>query len=79
MTFYAFSLSAGYVSFRNMFSGSWFIQSLCEMLKKYGKKYELMQILTRVNHKVAFEYEANKEKEKEMPCIVSKLTKDVYL
>ncbi|XP_040189963.1 caspase-3-like isoform X2 [Rana temporaria] len=76
---YHYSTCQGYVSFRNTFSGSWFIQSLCEMLKKYGKKYELMQILTRVNHKVAFEYEANKEKEKEMPCIVSKLTKDVYL
>lgn len=72
-----YSTPPGYVAFRNIFDGSWFIQSLCEMLKKYGKKYELMQILTRVNHKVAFKYEASGKKE--MPCIVSKLTKDIYL
>lgn len=72
-----YSTSQGYVAFRHVSYGSWFIQSLCEMLKKYGKKYELMQILTRVNHKVALEYEANGKKE--MPCIVSKLTKDLYL
>lgn len=38
--------------------GSWFIQALCEMLKKYAHKLELMHILTRVNRKVATEYES---------------------
>ncbi|XP_077333427.1 caspase-3-like [Lithobates pipiens] len=72
-----YSTSQGYVAFRDTSYGSWFIQSLCDMLTKYGKKYELMQILTRVNHKVAFEYGTCVKKE--MPCIVSKLTKDIYL
>ncbi|XP_018421168.1 PREDICTED: caspase-3-like [Nanorana parkeri] len=72
-----YSTPAGYFAFRNRNNGSWFIQSLCEMLEKYWKEYELLNILTRVNQKVALEFESNGKKE--MPCIVSKLTKDLYL
>ncbi|CAI9543546.1 unnamed protein product [Staurois parvus] len=59
-----YSTCQGYVSWRNLSYGSWFIQSLCDMLKKYGKKNDLMQILTRVNHKVAFEYESSHGKQR---------------
>lgn len=74
--------STGYYSWRNAVQGSWFIQSLCEMLKKHAGKLELMQILTRVNRKVA-EYESCSTQQdfnakKQIPCIVSMLTKEFY-
>ncbi|XP_036106045.1 caspase-3 isoform X3 [Molossus molossus] len=48
---YAYSTAPGYYSWRNSKDGSWFIQSLCAMLKQYADKLELMHILTRVNRK----------------------------
>ncbi|XP_064566618.1 caspase-3 [Zonotrichia leucophrys gambelii] len=79
---YAYSTAPGYYSWRNAVQGSWFIQSLCEMLKKHAGKLELMQILTRVNRKVA-EYEScstlqDFNAKKQIPCIVSMLTKEFY-
>ncbi|XP_033870423.3 caspase-3-like [Acipenser ruthenus] len=80
---YAYSTVSGYYSWRNTVSGSWFIQSLCDMLSKYGRELELMQILTRVNHKVALEFESSStiagfNYKKQIPCIVSMLTKEVH-
>ncbi|KAL4679593.1 hypothetical protein H8959_009243 [Pygathrix nigripes] len=48
---YAYSTAPGYYSWRNSKDGSWFIQSLCAMLKQYADKLEFMHILTRVNRK----------------------------
>lgn len=80
---YAYSTAPGYYSWRNTYNGSWFIQSLCEMLQKYKGELELMQILTRVNRKVAFHYESNSnlpgfDSKKQIPAIVTMLTKDFY-
>nr|XP_046226505.1 caspase-3a [Scatophagus argus] len=80
---YAFSTAPGYYSWRNTMTGSWFIQSLCDLLSKYGKELELQHILTRVNHKVAVEFESVSNSpgfhaKKQIPCIVSMLTKEMY-
>ncbi|XP_030001760.1 caspase-3-like [Sphaeramia orbicularis] len=80
---YAYSTAPGYYSWRNTCNGSWFIQSLCEMLQKYRGELELMQILTRVNRKVAFHFESNStlpgfDSKKQIPAIVTMLTKDLY-
>ncbi|KAI6069834.1 Caspase-3 [Aix galericulata] len=79
---YAYSTAPGYYSWRNAAEGSWFIQSLCRVLKEYARKLELMQILTRVNRRVA-EYESYSNRpdfnaKKQIPCIVSMLTKEFY-
>ncbi|XP_072191762.1 caspase-3 [Excalfactoria chinensis] len=79
---YAYSTAPGYYSWRNAAEGSWFIQSLCRMLKEHARKLELMQILTRVNRRVA-EYESCSTRQdfnakKQIPCIVSMLTKEFY-
>lgn len=78
-----FCLFSGYYAWRNIAVGSWFISSLCEMLSKYGKQLELMQIMTRVNHKVALDFKSSSnlpgfDGMKQIPCIVSMLTKEVY-
>uniref|UniRef100_A0A8D2H186 Caspase-3 n=1 Tax=Urocitellus parryii TaxID=9999 RepID=A0A8D2H186_UROPR len=55
---YAYSTAPGYYSWRNSKDGSWFIQSLCALLKQNAHKLEFMHILTRVNRKVATEFES---------------------
>ena len=64
--------------------GSWFVQALCDVLEREvpaGK--DLLTMMTRVNQKVANEFESNVEnssmsRKKQVPCIVSMLTKDLY-
>ncbi|XP_057706154.1 caspase-3-like isoform X2 [Corythoichthys intestinalis] len=80
---YAYSTAPGYYSWRNTQNGSWFMQALCEMLQRFKGELELMQIMTRVNHKVATHFESNSNLpgftgKKQIPCIVSMLTKDFY-
>lgn len=74
---------AGYYSWRNTQNGSWFMQSLCEMLQRYSGELELMQIMTRVNRSVALHFESASNLpgysgKKQIPCIVSMLTKEFY-
>ncbi|KAG5263904.1 hypothetical protein AALO_G00269930 [Alosa alosa] len=80
---YAYSTAPGYYSWRNTSNGSWFIQSVCDMLARFGRELELMQVLTRVNRKVALEFEScsnlpGYNAKKQIPCIVSMLTKELY-
>ncbi|XP_037317982.2 caspase-3b [Pungitius pungitius] len=80
---YAYSTAPGYYSWRNTTNGSWFMQSLCEMLRRFSGQLELMQIMTRVNHKVALHFESSSNMpgysgKKQIPSIVSMLTKDFY-
>ncbi|KAK7895224.1 hypothetical protein WMY93_020549 [Mugilogobius chulae] len=79
---YAYSTPPGFYAWRSNCDGSWFIQALCESLREF-KHLELMNIMTRVNNKVA----AHKRSEsnsssfdgkKVVPCITSMLTKDWY-
>ncbi|XP_031135986.1 caspase-3-like [Sander lucioperca] len=80
---YAYSTAPGYYSWRNTTNGSWFMQALCEMLTRFRGELELMQIMTRVNRKVALHFESSSNLpgfngKKQIPCIVSMLTKDLY-
>nr|XP_040031062.1 caspase-3-like [Gasterosteus aculeatus aculeatus]XP_040031063.1 caspase-3-like [Gasterosteus aculeatus aculeatus] len=80
---YAYSTAPGYYAWRNTQNGSWFMQSLCEMLRRFSGQLELMQIMTRLNHRVALHFESSSDTpgysgKKQIPCIVSMLTKDFY-
>ena len=55
----AYSVVPGYFSWRNSIRGSWFIQALCECLDKYGRSMDLLRLMTRVNKKVALDFESN--------------------
>jgi len=81
---YAVCVSLGYFSWRNSAKGSWFIQALHRMLERYGKEIDFVKLLTRVNYEVAYEFESNAAqahmtRKKQIPSIVSMLTKDLYL
>ncbi|XP_068596908.1 caspase-3-like [Brachionichthys hirsutus] len=80
---YAYSTAPGYYSWRNTSNGSWFMQALCQMLEDYKEQLELVQIMTRVNRKVALHFESSTNLpgfggKRQIPCIVSMLTKDFY-
>jgi len=82
-----YCVTAGYFSFRGR-RGSVFITALCEMLRLYHATHDLVHILTRVNHEVAYFFESLVSSEnpdhrilshkKQMPTIESMLTKDLY-
>ncbi|KAJ1140345.1 hypothetical protein NDU88_006701 [Pleurodeles waltl] len=79
----AYSTVEGYYAWRNEEHGSWFIQSLCKEINEHGRQLEIMQILTRVNFAVATGFEsltkhAGHNKKKQVPCITSMLTKELY-
>nr|XP_056705838.1 caspase-7 [Euleptes europaea] len=80
---FAYSTVPGYFSWRNPGKGSWFVQSLCSVLSKHAKQLEILQILTMVNYKVATSYESQSDdprfsEKKQVPCVVSMLTKELY-
>ncbi|XP_004681050.1 PREDICTED: caspase-7 [Condylura cristata] len=80
---FAYSTVPGYYSWRSPASGSWFMQSLCAILNEHGKSLELMQLLTRVNYRVArhfqsFTNDSATSGKKQIPCIMSMLTKELY-
>ncbi|XP_049620471.1 caspase-7 [Suncus etruscus] len=78
-----YSTVPGYYSWRSPGHGSWFVQALCSVLQEYGKSLEIMQILTRVNSRVAQNFESKNNnpdfnEKKQVPSIVSSLTKELY-
>ncbi|CAH2323095.1 caspase-7 isoform X1 [Pelobates cultripes] len=80
---FAYSTVPGYYSWRNPGRGSWFVQALCSVLSEHGKELEIMQILTRVNFMVATSFESWSDdprfsEKKQIPCVVSMLTKELY-
>uniref|UniRef100_A0A2K5CE67 Caspase 7 n=1 Tax=Aotus nancymaae TaxID=37293 RepID=A0A2K5CE67_AOTNA len=80
---FAYSTVPGYYSWRSPGSGSWFVQALCSILEEHGKDLEIMQILTRVNDRVARHFESQCDnprfhEKKQIPCVVSMLTKELY-
>uniref|UniRef100_A0A8C6Q9K9 Caspase 7 n=1 Tax=Nannospalax galili TaxID=1026970 RepID=A0A8C6Q9K9_NANGA len=81
---FAYSTAPGYYSWRDPGKGSWFVQALCSVLDEHGKDLEIMHILTRVNCRVARHFESQsydlcRNEKKQIPCVVSMLTKELYL
>lgn len=75
---FAYSSVPGYVSYRHITHGSWYVQTLCEQLKINGTLYDLMKLLTIVNHKVAVKFPTDAETTfKQMPYFNTSLTKFV--
>lgn len=73
---FAYSTVPGYVSYRDPFEGSWYIQTLCEQLNNNGTRYDLMKLLIIVNQKVATEFPNDTGITiKQMPMFNSSLTK----
>lgn len=76
-----YSTFPGHYSWRNVEHGSWFIQTLCDVLDEFSQKFDLMTLLTIVCQKVAINYQSkvpnnySMDRKKQMPCIMSTLTR----
>uniref|UniRef100_A0A182RXU4 Caspase n=1 Tax=Anopheles funestus TaxID=62324 RepID=A0A182RXU4_ANOFN len=79
-----YSTCDGYYAWRNTDKGSWFIQSLSNELGVNAYRLELLHILIAVSRRVTNLYQSNAPRngtlyaKKQMPCIVSMLTKLLY-
>uniref|UniRef100_A0A8C5M3S5 Caspase-6 n=1 Tax=Leptobrachium leishanense TaxID=445787 RepID=A0A8C5M3S5_9ANUR len=78
-----YSVAEGYYSHRETINGSWYIQDLCEVLKKYGSEREVTELLTLVNRRVSMRSvencaDRNAIGKKQVPCFASMLTKKLY-
>ncbi|XP_031561639.1 caspase-3-like [Actinia tenebrosa] len=73
----AYSTVPGFVSWRNQDEGSWFVQALVDVFKTYASKEDILSMITRVNRKVALEFQSSCKK-KQMPAPVLMLTRKLY-
>lgn len=78
-----YSVAEGYYSHREVIRGSWYIQDLCEILKRYGSTAEFTELLTLVNRKVSYRSVGNCNDrkaigKKQVPCFASMLTKKLF-
>lgn len=78
-----YSVAEGYYSHRETVNGSWYIQDLCEMLRKFGSSLEFTELLTLVNRKVSqrrvnFCRDPSAIGKKQVPCFASMLTKKLH-
>jgi len=74
-----YSTVPGFVSFRDIDEGSWYITNLCKALDKYAMSDDILSILTRVNREVSKEiYESQARKiHKQIPAPQYTLRKKV--
>ncbi|NXA70334.1 CASP6 protein, partial [Mohoua ochrocephala] len=78
-----YSVAQGYYSYRDIMNGSWYIQDLCETLRKHGSSLEFTELLTLVNRKVSYRRVDSCRDikilgKKQIPCFASMLTKKLY-
>ncbi|XP_059823163.1 caspase-8-like isoform X1 [Hypanus sabinus] len=66
----------GYVSFRHVQDGTWYIQSLCENLEKHCPSQDLLSILTNVNNDVSEKTDKNLKTQMPQPSYT--LRKKLY-
>lgn len=72
----AYSTVEGFLSHRDISKGSWFIQSICEQLRKNGTSRDILQILTKVNRQVSTDFQRSiKEWPNQISSVTHQLTK----
>uniref|UniRef100_A0A0B7BHR3 Caspase family p20 domain-containing protein n=1 Tax=Arion vulgaris TaxID=1028688 RepID=A0A0B7BHR3_9EUPU len=83
----AYSVVPGLYCWRKTSEGShqssWFIKAVVDIISRNWQTMDLMTMMTRVIKKVAYDFESNamedfKQQKKQIPCITSMLTKEVY-
>ncbi|XP_028044516.1 caspase-1 isoform X2 [Monomorium pharaonis] len=73
----------GYLSWRDPKKGTWYIQSLCDILDVHAKDHDLMTMLTMTAQKTATEFvtfHSNNDlhNKKQMPSVTTMLLRSVY-
>lgn len=82
MLIYIFHLD--FYSWRNTEKGTWYIQSLCDVVDEYSATTDLLKMLTITARKVSTEYQSyndldvTKSEQKQVPCLTSMLIRDLH-
>ncbi|KFM82850.1 Caspase-7, partial [Stegodyphus mimosarum] len=58
-------------------TGSYFIQGLCKCLEEHSKERNFLDVLIAVSRLMAYNFQERKTCKKQMPCILSTLTRDI--
>ncbi|CAH1372229.1 unnamed protein product [Tenebrio molitor] len=76
-----YSTTEGNVSFRDPKTGTWFIQELCKNFSAYGRRDDVISLITRTTKCLCRNYYHNDQDaiKKQMPVFVSTLKKKFYL
>ncbi|KAK5984263.1 Cell death abnormality protein 3 [Trichostrongylus colubriformis] len=75
----AYATPPTYVSWRNSLRGSWFVQAICEVFAKHARNADILQLLTKVNQRVAECFQTScSSSYKQMPEFHSRLIKQFY-
>ncbi|KAG8252611.1 Caspase-7 [Homalodisca vitripennis] len=80
----AYSTAEGFYSWRNPQKGTWFIQSLCDVLEQEANSHDLYTLLLMVAQKVALDYESFSDlypwqhQQKQVPQTVSTLIRKFF-
>lgn len=76
-----YATAPGYGAFTHPL-GSVFLQTFCTLLEEEGNRnLELTRLMTRLSHRVAYTFQAKGAifgGKKEMPCLMTRLTRDVF-
>ncbi|KAF7273767.1 hypothetical protein GWI33_013522, partial [Rhynchophorus ferrugineus] len=80
----AFATIEGNVSYRNIITGTWYIQELCKVFTAYGRRDDVLTLLCRLNKHICgnyFDEDCSQSNEifKQMPTFMSTLKKKFYL
>ncbi|XP_014213989.1 caspase-1-like [Copidosoma floridanum] len=81
---FANSTVEGFYSWRNPVVGTWYIQSLCQMLDEYSPTVDLGRVLTMTARKVAMDFASYNDLDpglhdlKQVPMVTSTLIRDLY-
>ncbi|CAG9761399.1 unnamed protein product [Ceutorhynchus assimilis] len=78
-----YSTIEGNVSFRHPSAGTWFIQELCKNFSAYGRRDDVISLVTRTIKCVSgyynFDEDVSEDLQKQMPIFVSTLSRKFYL
>ena len=80
---YAYSTVPGYYSWRNSTNGSWFMESLCAVFRKYAHKMDVLRMLTRVNAVISQRKSKTNaritDNKRQISSIVTQLRKEFFM
>lgn len=80
----AYSTLPGFYSWRNTQDGSWFMQAVIRIFGSCHREFDVLTMMTMVNHQVAYLKSSNAATEdfnnkKQVSCITSMLTRRIFL
>ncbi|XP_011499428.1 PREDICTED: caspase-1-like isoform X2 [Ceratosolen solmsi marchali] len=81
---FAHSTVEGFFSWRNPEEGTWFVQSLCDVIDKHASTTDLSKMLTMTARKVATDFasynnlDPTLHDQKQVPSVTSMLIRDLY-